>query len=506
MHRAAAPNMEYKRCSSCIPGLGALTGKNQQRRQRPYSWILPQLLIDIGVRGKALIWIADFLRGRRIKVRFNGAFSKDRRRWAGVPQGSVLSLLLFLLYINDIHPYLTEDTKVACYADDIAIWHTSSSIEKSEKMLNTSMRGVEKWAMELKMTINPIKTNLCVFSTDRKNRHKFNPKISINNQIIDKIRNPKYLGVILDEELRFTEHIISTSNRATRKLNILRRLCGTNWGAKPKTLRTTYTTLIRPIMEYATPVWAPSSSSLKGRLDSVQAKAAKIITGAVSSTNNEKIQRECGLDLLKSRRQLKTIKFTNSLKSKKTEHISHRTYLNWTQKEVIKRSSTLQKDYPYTDGSSDLTLSNGGAGINIILQDGTHIKIKEGAGKISSNFTCELTAIWKALDVCLNQPFLHQTEGIIIYSDSRSSLEAIQKGNTRITQKIHSLLTQLETLEKNCILQWIPAHVGIEGNEMADELAKEARKLSQRKEQMSVFDADALAKYKIIKHKVIRPI
>ncbi|UYV64195.1 hypothetical protein LAZ67_2007019 [Cordylochernes scorpioides] len=139
--------------------------------------------------------------------------------------------------------------------------------------------------------------------------------------------------------------------------------------------------------------------------------------------------------------------------------------------------------------------------LHIILQDGTHIKIKEGAGKISSNFTCELTAIWKALDVCLNQPSLHQAEGIIIYSHSRSALEAIQKGNTRITQKIHSLLTQLETLEKNCILQWIPAHVGIEGNEMADELAKEARKLSQRKEQMSVFDADALAKYKIIKKK-----
>ncbi|UYV74311.1 hypothetical protein LAZ67_11002979 [Cordylochernes scorpioides] len=79
------------------------------------------------------------------------------------------------------------------------------------------------------------------------------------------------------------------------------------------------------------------------------------------------------------------------------------------------------------------------------------------------------------------------SEGIIIYSDSRSALEAIQKGNTGITQKIHSLLTQLEILEKNCILQWIPAHVGIEGNEMADELAKEARKLSQGKEQMSIF-------------------
>ncbi|UYV80055.1 hypothetical protein LAZ67_18001540 [Cordylochernes scorpioides] len=85
-------------------------------------------------------------------------------------------------------------------------------------------------------------------------------------------------------------------------------------------------------------------------------------------------------------------------------------------------------------------------------------KSKKGAGQISSNFTCELTAIWKALDVCLNQPSLHQAEGILIYSNSISALEAIQKGNTKIAQKIHSLLTQLEPLEKNCILQWIPAH------------------------------------------------
>ncbi|UYV74962.1 hypothetical protein LAZ67_12001908 [Cordylochernes scorpioides] len=76
----------------------------------------------------------------------------------------------------------------------------------------------------------------------------------------------------------------------------------------------------------------------------------------------------------------------------------------------------------------------------------------------------------------------------IPYNDFISDLEAIQKGNTKITQKIHSLLTQLISLENNCILQWIPASVWIGGNEMAVEFAKEARRLSQRKEQMSLFD------------------
>ncbi|UYV79129.1 hypothetical protein LAZ67_17001196 [Cordylochernes scorpioides] len=92
---------------------------------------LREKLHNIGVRRKTLIWIADFLRGRRLKVRVNGEFSKEGRTWTGVTQGSVLSPLLYLLYINDIYPYLTEDTMDAYYADDIAIWYTSSSIEKS---------------------------------------------------------------------------------------------------------------------------------------------------------------------------------------------------------------------------------------------------------------------------------------------------------------------------------------------------------------------------------------
>ncbi|UYV66315.1 hypothetical protein LAZ67_4001301 [Cordylochernes scorpioides] len=104
---------------------------------------LREKLHNIGVREKTLTWIADFLRGRRLKVWVNGEFSKEGKTWACVPQGSVLSPLLYLLYINDIHRYLTEDTKVACYADDIAIWHTSSSIEKSKgKSTTTALNEV----------------------------------------------------------------------------------------------------------------------------------------------------------------------------------------------------------------------------------------------------------------------------------------------------------------------------------------------------------------------------
>ncbi|GFY28096.1 probable RNA-directed DNA polymerase from transposon BS [Trichonephila clavipes] len=189
-----------------------------------------------GINGKALLWINDFLRGRKFSVRFNGALSESRRMWAGVPQGSVLSPLLFLIFMNTIHHHIHPDTKIACYADDIAVWHSHNDITESEKALNTTLK------------------------------------------------------------------------------------------------------------EYATPIRTPASISVKQKLDSVQHRAAKIIIGAVSSTNNEKAEQECGLPPPESRNNLATIKFTNKLHSYDLDHISRRVFDKWKHSTRLKRSSTLQPD------------------------------------------------------------------------------------------------------------------------------------------------------------------
>ncbi|GFT76270.1 RNase H domain-containing protein [Trichonephila clavipes] len=254
----------------------------------------------------------------------------------------------------------------------------------------------------------------------------------------------------------------------------------------------TFCTVIRPVLEYATPIWTPASISVKRKLDSVQHRAAKIIIGAVSSTNNEKAEQECGLPPLESRRKLATIKFTNKLRSYGLDHISRRVFDKWKHSTRLKRSSTLQLDseirkelnldhssleflqeplipkkknppkntcfelellqpcskkkedpvtlrqkgletiailsqdnfaIAYTDGSSDRSLSNGGAGIILLLPDGNNYKHKINTGIIASNFTSELVAIREALILYQQNPHvIDSTEGLVIFSDSLNQL------------------------------------------------------------------------------------
>ncbi|GFS51658.1 RNase H domain-containing protein [Trichonephila clavipes] len=118
----------------------------------------------------------------------------------------------------------------------------------------------------------------------------------------------------------------------------------------------------------------------------------------------------------------------------------------------------------YTDGSSDRSLSNGGTGILLLLPD----------------------------------------EGLAIFSDSKSAIEAIRNGETKISCDIITLLEQLHNKRKSCILQWIPAHVHIEGNEGADSLAKEARDMEHKCTTITLDDANV--KHRIMNHTFKKPL
>ncbi|GFT17661.1 RNase H domain-containing protein [Trichonephila clavipes] len=142
----------------------------------------------------------------------------------------------------------------------------------------------------------------------------------------------------------------------------------------------------------------------------------------------------------------------------------------------IKGFTTLRKDRKERPGgglaflvkSADRSLSNGGAGI-LLLPDGNNYEYKINTGITASNFTSELMVIREALILYQQDPHvIDSTEGLVIFSDSKSAIEAIRNEETNISCDIITLLEQLHSKRKSCILQWIPAHVNIEGNECAD--------------------------------------
>ncbi|GFT55053.1 RNase H domain-containing protein [Trichonephila clavipes] len=151
----------------------------------------------------------------------------------------------------------------------------------------------------------------------------------------------------------------------------------------------------------------------------------------------------------------------------------------------------------YTDGSSDSEGNRGGSGVFLKYPDNTTSKHKVSAGQIASNFTRELIAIRTALDIYHTRTNIANSECIIVLSDCRSALEVNKEGKMRFIQEIISLLFSIGVLGKSCTIQWIPAHVDIEGEEIVDFLANEARTLEPLTSSTTVFDANAVAKQKL---------
>ncbi|GFT70682.1 putative RNA-directed DNA polymerase from transposon BS [Nephila pilipes] len=184
---------------------------------------LVHICYNTGIKDNAFIW-KDFLRDRKFSGIFNGLLSKSHKLRAGVSQGSVLSPLLFLIYMNAIHP----DTKIAFYADDTAVWHSHIDTVVSEKVIKATFEDIAAWAEDLILTINADKTNFCSFSTNIRHRSTFSATMKIRESQIKRVDHSKYLSIILDPELRFSKHIENTASRVLQKLNIPRKLCGTS--------------------------------------------------------------------------------------------------------------------------------------------------------------------------------------------------------------------------------------------------------------------------------------
>ena len=198
-------------------------------------------LQNYGIRGNTLEWLKHFLTDRTQQVIINGKYSDLAKVTSGVPQGTVLAPLLFLCYINDLPNNVSSTVRL--YADDVLLY-TSIKSEEDCLRLQQDLHMLEKWAATWKMSFN---VNKCEFLRITNRTNFVSNQYLLHNQIIREVNHTKYLGVVIDSKLSWSQHIKEISNKANNVKSFLQR----NLHNCPPSIKANYcyTSLIKPILE-----------------------------------------------------------------------------------------------------------------------------------------------------------------------------------------------------------------------------------------------------------------
>ena len=235
--------------------------------------ILLRKLEKYGIRGKALDFFRSYLTSRSQFVKLNDVKSIISFIEFGVPQGSILGPLLFLLYIND----LAEATYLFCklYADDTMLVAQKTNLSALENEVNVELKKVSSWLRSNKLTLNMKKTKFMIITKKRIS----NPHIAIkiNEKQLEKCSSYKYLGVVFDKDLNWgphIEYICSKISKACGCLSLLRHSAGMD------ILREVYHALIHSYIRYGIIVWGNASETTLSPLKAVINRAIRIMTFA----------------------------------------------------------------------------------------------------------------------------------------------------------------------------------------------------------------------------------
>ena len=504
------------------------------------------------VSGKLLQWLEDYLTNRQAKLEFQNRSSELGSFENGTPQGSVISPFLFnIIMAALVDGKLYEKITILSYADDVVlVCHCRYPF----KVMKAALATFEEQCMTLGLKISVNKTKAMCFAHSSNGRAKRMGNFTIQGTEIEWVKEYKYLGVIFDNTLSFRKHATYIRRKVGGKMNILRMLAGSPWGASTHTLKRYYLGAIRPILEYGAQALFIGTKTYLAQIENIQNRAMRIILGAHLSTPISILQAELGIMPLIDRRQMLTCSHYYKLMENPDPHplkkivpidehrdISLFQYVTWGSKvsqlytnmelevpeeketethppwdpsdinncieikqlEVSKyqltpelaeqvlqeRLAEIQKaDSPYvttyyTDGSVG---EDGTASFGVHIQNPTpdshQFDTDTLSGRIrdhSGSMITELAAIRAALIHAAQFP--DSTKLVRIYTDSMSALLALQqkqiRDNISLISSIKKLIQDLESHGRFTFLTWVPSHIGIPGNEIADQIAKEAQNL-----------------------------
>ena len=493
-------------------------------------------LQEIGIKGKTLLWMREFLSNRAFKVYFEGHTSEEYKITAGVPQGSILSPLLFNIMLHDIPK--TPGISSAEYADDITIFAVGNNMGDLLQLIQSHLNKIQTWARSWGLKISTLKTK-AIFFTNKRNINP--PPLTLGGITLDYVVEAKYLGMILDApKLNWKLHVRDLKTALISRVNILKTLSAKHWGADRATLGKIYRAIIRSKIDYGAIFYDTASYSLLQSLDKIQNSCLRLILGAQFTSPISSLEVESNFPPLVLHRQelilrnfarfpqipsytdlWSDLKFFETLNTRWRKSLAFPYLLralNLVKRYNLKLSllpiSSISpippwidinkwfapdfSEYPvsmltddrafatfrhlqttsylnaceiYTDGSKlGPPHFSSAAALIIFLPNLTLMKKYKLPNEVEI-MGCELFAIKLALQFILSNHQNLSNSKYVIYTDSLSGISSLSnrhpKNEVRIIYEIQDLLFVLNDLTQ-VIIQFIPGHKNIKGNELAD--------------------------------------
>ena len=227
-----------------------------------------------GIGGPLLQWFDSYLSHRCQRVMLEGEFSDWLPVTSGVPQGSILGPLLFIIYANDMPDCLSGESKLALFADDSKLFRSMSS-RSSSATLQSDLNSLFQWSEDWKMSFNISKCQVLHMSRKRTPSHT-HTNYHLGGQDLQVAIATKDLGVTVSNNLSWSTHISQMCAKANRTLGLTKRVCGKDI-VDQETRKLLYITLVRSQLEYASNLWSPYTIKERALIENVQRRATKFI-------------------------------------------------------------------------------------------------------------------------------------------------------------------------------------------------------------------------------------
>ena len=423
----------------------------------------------------------------------------------GFPQGGVCSAKFWIIAFDPAIEIINQDGIFGQgFADDCAAMIGGEDLDSMTQKMNTALDNLVTWGNTCGLKFNPSKTVLLHFKNNIK-RRQASPEIKMNGQPIIPSKHTRYLGVEIDDELNWKQHISTKIDKCRNLMAIISANVRHTFGPKPRLVRWAYTGVVRPKLTYACQAWANkiTPKQIKGmkRLDRITTTAMAPIRRSTPQASLEimfdllpielLIEQMGAASFIRTRNHLQP--FTPNGHLMKCEQIADRLNLQ-DEIDIIENTPSLNRPYnvniisltndtkkyirhseytAYTDGSK----IDGRTGAGIIIYKKNEIIYRQSYSlpNKASIFQAELEAIRQAAMFFNNNKARYPAKYIKLLVDSQAALKALNN-NSVTSETVSRTIGELSKLGfdiPRLTLTWIKAHVGYTGNELADTAAKQ---------------------------------